>query len=75
MTGGWLEYTEAGWGPDETVAAEYAGWDIEPAAWMGGAGNDAGAGGSVVMGGGGAAAGPIPGPIALASCGPRPLAR
>lgn len=23
MTGGWFAYIDAGWGPDETVAAEY----------------------------------------------------
>jgi hypothetical protein len=62
MTGGWLEYIEAGWGPDETVAAEY---EVPEA--CGGAGSDAGAGGKPAITGGGAEAGPIPGPIALIS--------
>lgn len=60
MTGGWALYIEAGCGPEETVAAEYA------PEFVGGAGNEAGAGGRDVKGGG-TAAGPIPGPIALTS--------
>jgi hypothetical protein len=62
MTGGCGGYAEAGWGPEETVAAVYA-----DAPGIGGAGNEAGAGGSVVRGAG-TAAGPIPGPMALISC-------
>jgi hypothetical protein len=61
--GGWFEYIEAGCGPEETVAAEYA---PELADACGGAGRDAGGGGNVANGGG-TAAGPIPGPIALIS--------
>ena len=53
---------EAGCGPDETVAAEYA-----PGLDCGGAGREAGAGGSVARGGG-IATGPIPGPMTLVSC-------
>ena len=65
MTGGGCGgYIEAGWGPEETVAAAYVGSE---AFWMGGAGREAGGGGRVVRGAG-TAAGPIPGPIALTSC-------
>lgn len=61
MTGGWV-YAEAGWGPEDTVAAAKAPDD----AAVGGAGSEAGAGGSDVRGAG-TAAGPMPGPMALAS--------
>ena len=65
MTGG--GYAEAGCGPDETVAAEYAGFPKFVDA-CGVAGSDAGAGGNVDVNGGGTAAGPMPGPIAFTSC-------
>jgi len=52
---------EAGCGPDDTVAAEYA-----PVACEGTWGKEGGAG-NLANGIGGAEAGPIPGPIAPAS--------
>lgn len=58
MTGGWFGYVEAGWGPEETVAAPLN---------AGVGGREAGAAGSDVIGAG-TAAGPMPGPMALASC-------
>ena len=68
MTGaGWEGKRDGGWGPEETVAAEYAGFGTGTPAPVGGAGREAGAGGSVFRGAG-MAAGPIPGPMALTSC-------
>lgn len=62
MTGDGWGYSEAGWGPDDTVAALNAGF--APLVWTGGAGSD----GADWVKGEGAAAVPIPGPMALASC-------